>query len=54
MSQQQYHLILRPIPDKLGRSPEQRLRALLKASLRGYGLRAVRIEPVVKEEKNDR
>lgn len=37
-----FHVVLRPEPrgvDALGRTPATRLRALLKAALRRYGLR---------------
>lgn len=41
-----YVLHLSPIPDPhLRRSPEARLRALLKAALRGYGLKATIVKP---------
>lgn len=40
-----YHLVLRPEPDKSDPRGIRRLRAFLKAALRGYRLRCVRVEP---------
>jgi len=40
-------IVLAPLPnDRLRRTPEARLRAALKALLRGYGLKATKCEPV--------
>lgn len=48
MPAQEYTITLRPVPpgwDRLNRTPEQRLRAILKTALRRDGLRCVKIEP---------
>lgn len=48
MSDKGYILVLRPLPsDALHRTPEMRLRAALKALLRGYGLRCIEVRPVI-------
>lgn len=44
-TQQEYVLVLRPLPSGWRVSGEMRLRAALKTLLRGYGLRCVRVEP---------
>jgi len=40
-----YKLILQPLPDETDVDGVRRLRGLLKAALRQYRLRAVRVEP---------
>jgi hypothetical protein len=46
-----YVLHLAPIPDdRLKRAPLARLRALLKAAKRGYGLRATLVKPSTAKE----
>lgn len=40
-----FRLVVRPLPRRDDPDGTQRLRRLLKAMLRGYGLRCVRIEP---------
>ena len=40
-----FHLVVRPLPQRDDPDGTHRLRRLLRAMLRGYGLRCVRIEP---------
>ena len=51
-----YTLILRPLPDHTGRDPDGilRLRRLLKAMLRGYGIRCLSVAPTEQKKKKSR
>jgi len=46
-----FRLVVRPLPQRDDPDGTKRLRRLLKAMLRGYGLRCVRIEPTDSKTK---